>query len=126
MTKTFSDYEEAATYYNAKFGHGSWELERRPCCEGTDILYRHETATHWVEVQGDHELYDPIRFYDDGEYATYKSVEIIQWKVVWGELGDRRDYDMEHFDTQDEAVRFYDQMGAKLTAQDSSLMTTKG
>lgn len=121
MTKTFSDYDEACDYYNDTFGRGAWELERRPCCEGTDILYRHETATQWVEVQGDHELYTPIRFRDGGDYATCKPVEIIQWKVVWGKLDDDRDYDLEHFDTQDEAVRFFDQMGVKLSAQDSSL-----
>ena len=74
-------------------------------------------------MQGDHELYDPIRFSDDGEYATCKTIEIMQWKVVWGKLDDDRDYSLEHYDTQDEAVRVFDELIAQLIAQDSPLTT---
>lgn len=105
--RTFRDMNEASDHYEAILGRYNFDLVRLPNCEGTDVLHVYENGEKWVQVQGDHELYEPVKLGDDShDYVVYKRVVIIQWKVV---VGNGRDYELEHFDTEAEATeRFQD------------------
>ena len=112
--KIFQDMEEAAKHYGEKFGNRSWDLQRLPDCEGTDVTNTCNHPNGWVAVHGDHELYEPIRWNsDEMTGVSYKPVIVIQWKVV---VGNGKDYDLEHFDTKEQAVERFNEIVAKEVA----------